>query len=132
MGKTRAPSARDAWPGSGHAAHHALFRDSLLDEPLSAAQYRVRPRSRPLCRAHLDRNDLHHLTPARRPNPGAVRALFAYSFLYTGVGDIRLPSGAESWRSPRLSMGDFASCPRSTSTVAARTARLTESRNSLI
>src|SRR3954470_10088149 len=30
MGKTRAPSARDAWPGSGHAAHHALFRDSLL------------------------------------------------------------------------------------------------------
>src|SRR4051794_21372993 len=29
MGKTRAPSARDAWPGSGHAARHALFCDSL-------------------------------------------------------------------------------------------------------
>ena len=28
-GETRAPSARDAWLGSGHAARHALFRDSL-------------------------------------------------------------------------------------------------------
>src|SRR3954454_8134417 len=96
MGKTRAPSARDAWPGSGHAAHHALFRDSLLDEPLSAAQYRVRPRPRPLCRAHLDRNDLHHLTPARRPNPGAVRDLFAYSFY--GRERIIMANPQDDWK----------------------------------
>src|SRR5215212_9641091 len=36
--KTRAPSARDAWPGSGHAAHHALFRDSLRGPRLSGGR----------------------------------------------------------------------------------------------
>src|SRR3954451_18450326 len=37
MGKTRAPSARDAWPGSGHAARHALFCDSLHDPAFKLA-----------------------------------------------------------------------------------------------
>ncbi|TDH58958.1 hypothetical protein E2C06_29780, partial [Dankookia rubra] len=37
----------------------------------------------PLCRAYLDCDDLHHRTPARRSNPGAVRSLIAYSFLHS-------------------------------------------------
>jgi hypothetical protein len=63
------PAARDR-VGGGAAVR--------LVEPLPTAQHRVRPRARSLRRAHLDRNDLHHRTPARRPNPTAVRDLFAY------------------------------------------------------
>src|SRR5215212_9474647 len=52
-----------------------------LVESLPAPQHRVRPCARPLRRACLDCDDLHHLTTARRRNPDAVRDLFAYSFL---------------------------------------------------
>src|SRR3954462_6729183 len=51
-----------------------------LAQPLSPAQHRVRPPARPLCRAHLDCDDLHHLTTARRPSQGPTRHLIAYSF----------------------------------------------------
>ena len=54
-----------------------------LAQPLPAAQHRLRPRGRSFCRAHLDCDGLHHLTPSRRPNPGAARDLIAYSFLTT-------------------------------------------------
>jgi len=50
-----------------------------LVEPLPAAQHRVRPRARPRCGAHLDRDDFHHLTSAL--SPSAARDLIAYSFL---------------------------------------------------
>jgi transposase len=53
---------------------------SRLVEPLPTPQCRVRPRARPLRRARLDRDDLDHLAPARRPIPGAARDLIAYSF----------------------------------------------------
>jgi transposase len=64
------PAARD--PLGGGAAVR-------LVGPLSAAQHRVRPRARPLCRAHLDCNDLPRLTPARRSDPDTIRDLFAYT-----------------------------------------------------
>jgi hypothetical protein len=66
------PAARDQ-VGGGAAVR--------LVEPLPTAQHRVRPRARSLRRAHLDRNDLHQRTPAPRPNPTAVRDLFAYRLL---------------------------------------------------
>src|SRR3954454_9291162 len=52
MGKTRAPSARDAWPGSGHAARHALFCGSLY-MPL-------------YCRSVINSEALASMSPAAR------------------------------------------------------------------
>src|SRR5215213_4690419 len=51
-----------------------------LAQPLSPAQHRLRPPAGPLCRAHLDCHDPHHLTAARRSHPGSARDLIAYSF----------------------------------------------------
>ena len=64
-----------------------------LAQPLPSPQRRVRPRRGPLCRAYLDCDDLHHRTPARRSNPGAVRDLFAYSFLERSQQDTLLVRG---------------------------------------
>src|SRR5918998_2663280 len=45
-----------------------------------------------LRRAHLDCDDLHHLTPARGPNPAVARDLIAYRLLgMTGTGMLRGP-----------------------------------------
>jgi hypothetical protein len=62
-------------------AHWNAGTPLRLVEPLPVAQHRVRPQARPLCGAHLDRDDFHHLMTAYRPSPSAARDLIAYSFL---------------------------------------------------
>src|SRR3954451_11817887 len=82
MGKTRAPSARDAWPGSGHAAHHALFRDSLLAASVSGAGSSI---SFGMLTQHSVQA-MSELTPAQQVGiSGAYRTALTGSFLLSAV-----------------------------------------------